>query len=132
MRSNDDRSSAGVDATGPQFGATHGIGEQFGALGRAAYQVLQARDYSFHFGGDVGALLKPPEVGGIRTITLSDRPEICVDPTAILSTGALGMVANPVCGAQVYGVELAGGYQNLFAQADYYHIDVDGSGLITQ
>ena len=66
----------GYYATGPQSGATHGTGEQFGAFGCATYQVLQAPDYSFHFGGDVGALLKPPEVGGIRTITLSDRPGI--------------------------------------------------------
>lgn len=30
------------------------------------------------------------------------------------------------------GSSSVGGYQNLFAQADYYHIDVDRSGLISQ
>lgn len=30
------------------------------------------------------------------------------------------------------GSSWVGGYQNLFAQADYYHIDVDRSGLISQ
>ncbi len=129
MRSNDDRYWAGIYATGPQSGATHGTGEQFGAFGRATYQLLQAPDYSFHLGGDIGALLKPPTVGGIRTITLSDRPEDRVDPTSILSTGALGTAANPVNGAQVYGAELAGGWNSLFAQAEYYHIDVDRAGL---
>jgi phosphate-selective porin OprO/OprP len=131
VRSNDDRYWAGVYMTGPQSGATHGTGEQFGAFGRATYQVLQGPNYSFHLGGDVGALLKPPDVGGIRTITLSDRPELRVDPTSILSTGALGTAANPVNGAQVYGVELAGGYDSLFAQSEYYHIDVDRAGLPT-
>jgi phosphate-selective porin OprO and OprP len=131
VRSNDDRYWAGIYATGPQSGATHGTGEQFGAFGRATYQVLQAPDYSLHIGGDVGGLLKPPEVGGIRTITLSDRPEDRVDPTSILSTGALGTVANPVTGAAVYGAELAGGWQNLFLQSEYYHIDVDRAGLPT-
>jgi phosphate-selective porin OprO/OprP len=129
VRSNDDRYWAGIYATGPQSGATHGTGEQFGAFGRATYQVLSAPDYSLHFGGDVGGLLKPPSVGGIRTITLSDRPEIRIDPTAILSTGALGTAANPVTGAAVYGVELAGGYDSFYAQGEYYHVDVDRSHL---
>src|SRR5215469_11261000 len=129
VRSNDDRYWAGIYATGPQSGSTHGTGEQFGAFGRATYQVLSGPDYSLHLGGDVGGLLKPPSVSGIRTITLSDRPEIRIDPTAILSTGALGTAANPVTGAAVYGVELAGGWENLFAQGEYYHIDVDRSHL---
>jgi phosphate-selective porin OprO and OprP len=129
VRSNNDRYWAGIYATGPQSGATHGTGEQFGAFGRATYQVLQDPNYSLHIGGDVGGLLKPPEVSGIRTITLSDRPEDRIDPTAILSTGALGTVVNPVTGAAVYGAELAGGYDSLFAQAEYYHIDVDRAGL---
>jgi phosphate-selective porin OprO/OprP len=129
VRSNDDRYWAGVYATGPQSGATHGTGEQFGAFGRATYQVLQTPEYSLHIGGDVGGLLKPPDVAGIRTITLSDRPEDRVDPTSILSTGALGTAANPVTGAAVYGAELAGGYNSLFAQAEYYHIDIDRAGL---
>lgn len=81
VRSNDDRYSAGVlrdraairrDARAPA--------KQFGAFGRATHQVLQAPNYSFHFGGDVGALPKPPEVGGIRTITLPDRPGIRAIP----------------------------------------------------
>lgn len=73
--------------------------------------------------------MKPPSVSGIRTITLSDRPEDRVDPTAILSTGALGTAANPVTGAAVYGVELAAGWENLYAQGEYYHIGVDRSRL---
>ncbi|HEU0215933.1 MAG TPA: porin [Stellaceae bacterium] len=129
VRSNDDRYWAGVYATGPQSGATHNTGEQFGAFGRATYQVLSAPDYSLHLGADIGGLLKPPSVSGIRTITLSDRPELRIDPTAILTTGALGTAANPVTGAAVYGVELAGGWENFFAQGEYYHVDVDRSHL---
>jgi phosphate-selective porin OprO/OprP len=41
VRSNDDRYWAGIYATGPQSGAAHGTGEQFGAFGRATYQILQ-------------------------------------------------------------------------------------------
>ena len=129
VRSNDDRYWAGIYLTGPQSGFVHGAPEQVGAFGRGTYQVLQDPNYSLHIGGDVGALLKPPTSSGIRTITLSDRPEDRIDTTSILSTGALGTAANPVNGAQVYGAELAGGWNSLFGQAEYYHIDVDRDGL---
>jgi phosphate-selective porin OprO and OprP len=131
VRSNSDRYWAGIYLTGPASGAAHGIGEQTGAFGRFTYQLLQTPDYSLHFGVDAEGLAKPPDVGGIRTITLSDRPELRVDPTAILSTGALGTATNPVDSAAVYGFEVAGGYRNLFAQGEYYHIDVDRQGLPT-
>ncbi|HTV87475.1 MAG TPA: porin [Stellaceae bacterium] len=130
-RSNNDRYWAGTYLTGPQSGATHNTGEQYGAFGRGTYQVLVGPDYSVHVGADVGALLKPPTVTGVQTITLSDRPELRIDPTTILSTGALGTPAHPVSGAQVYGVEGAAGWRNLFLQGEYYHIAVDRFGLAT-
>jgi phosphate-selective porin OprO and OprP len=129
VRSNDKRYWAGVYVTGPTSGASHTSGEPLGAFGRAAYQVLDGPDYSLHLGGDIGGLLKPPVAGGVRTITLSDRPELRVDPTSILSTGALGTAAHPVDDAAVYGVEAAAGYRSLFAQGEYYHITVDRNGL---
>jgi phosphate-selective porin OprO/OprP len=132
VRSNDDRYWAGVYLTGPTSGASHTTGEPIGAFGRATYQVLQAPDYSLHLGADLGGLLKSSTaVGNIRTITLSDRPELRVDPTAILTTGALGTAANPVNNAAVYGVEAAAGYENFFVQGEYYHIDLDRQGLPT-
>ncbi len=128
-RSNNDRYWAGVYVTGPQSGATHNVGEQYGSFGRFTYQLLQSPEYSLHLGADVGALLKPPTVGGVQTITLADRPELRIDPTSILSTGALGTAAHQVSGAQVYGVEGAAGWRNLFLQGEYYHIDVDRRAL---
>jgi phosphate-selective porin OprO/OprP len=129
VRSGGDRYWAGAYLTGPQSGAAHTAGEQYGVFGRATYQLLQTPDYSLHLGGDVGALLKSPTVGGIQTITLSDRPELRVDPTAILSTGALGTAAHPVDDAVVYGVEGAAAYRNFFVEGEYYHVDVDRRGL---
>ncbi|HEX3860068.1 MAG TPA: porin [Stellaceae bacterium] len=129
VRSNNDRYWAGMYLTGPQSGAVHTAGEQYGAFGRATYQLLQSPEYSLHLGGDVGALLKPPTASGIQTITLSDRPELRVDPTSILSTGALGTAAHPVDGAEVYGVEGAASYRNFFVEGEYYHVDVDRRGL---
>jgi phosphate-selective porin OprO and OprP len=102
-----------------------------GAFGRVTYQLLQDPEYSLHIGADIGGLLKPPSVGGIRTITLSDRPEDRVDPTAILGTGALGTAPHPVQDAAVYGLELAAAYKNLFLQGEYYYVVVDRNGLPT-
>ena len=131
VRSNNDRYWAGIYLTGPQSGATHNTAQQLGTWGRATYQLLQEPDYSLHLGANAGALLKPPAPGGIRSITLSDRPEVRVDPTVILSTGLLGTAAHPLNGAQVYGIEAAATWRNFYLQGEYFHLDVDRQGLAT-
>jgi phosphate-selective porin OprO and OprP len=114
------------------LGATHNTGEQIGILGRATYQVLQSPEYWLHLGVDAGALLKPPAPDGICSITLTDRPELQVDPTQILSTGgALGTAANPLDNAVVYGVEGAAAWRNFLVDGEYYHIDINRLGLAT-
>jgi phosphate-selective porin OprO and OprP len=54
-------------------------------------------------------------------VKLSDRPELRIDPTAIVSTGALANVS----GAQVYSVEAAGTYGPLYFQGEYYWYNVE-------
>jgi phosphate-selective porin OprO/OprP len=71
----------------------------------------------------------PPVTPG--QITLSDRPELRIDPSALLSTGTLGTAANPVTGAMVYNIEAAATFGSLFAQAEYNHYTVDRRGLGT-
>src|SRR3954467_10470692 len=71
---------AGAYATGPTTGAIHsassinpagttpprpgvtpaGTTEQFGAVARAAGQIVSGKDYSLHLGGDAQWLIKPP------------------------------------------------------------------------
>ena len=121
---NNDRAWIGIYGTGPQSGANHGIGQQMGATGRATFQVLQSDDYSFHIGADAEGLIKPATNAGVRQITLSDRPELRIDTAQILSTGAIGTLANQVTGAHVLGAELAGGFGPFFAQAEYFHYNV--------
>jgi phosphate-selective porin OprO/OprP len=131
-RSYGDRYWAGAYLTGPTSGANHASGtgaEQVGAFGRGTYQVVQTPDTSVHLGVDVGGLMRPPTSGGLATITLSDRPELRIDPTSILSTGSLGTAAHPVTDAVVYGVEAAAEYRNLFLEGEYYEIAVDRAGL---
>lgn len=130
---NNDRFWVGVYGTGPTSGSSHaGFGSQFGATGRATYQILQNDNYSLHIGADAEGLIKPPTstAGGFRQVTtFSDRPELRIDTTQILNTGTLGTVANPVTGANVMGLEAAGGIGPFFAQAEYFHYTVSRQNL---
>jgi phosphate-selective porin OprO/OprP len=137
VRGNDDRFMGSAFITGPSAGTTHvftpsannsgavspslgtpGFSEQIGAVGRVAYQLLQNNDYSFHLGADAEFLIAPT---GLKTLTLSDRPELRLDPTSILSTGAIANVAY----GKVYTAEVAAGYGPLFFQSEYFWFNVD-------
>jgi phosphate-selective porin OprO and OprP len=131
-----DRFWAGAYATGPTAGAIHsasslnpnGATEQAGAIARVAGQVISGQDYSLHIGGEAEWLIRAPhnQVTGAQTLTLSDRPELRIDPTAIISTGALAGVS----GAQVYSVEAAGTYGPLFFQGEYFWYNVDRNNIV--
>ena len=130
-----DRLWIGAYATGPATGAIHsasslnpnGTSEQFGAMARVAGQIVSGNDYSFHLGGEGEWLIRPPrdEITGTQTLTLSDRPELRIDPTALISTGALAGVS----GANVYSVEAAGTYGPLYVQGEYFWYDVQRNAL---
>lgn len=146
-----DRLWVGGYVTGPAPGEVHGQAERIGAFERVAYQVLSDPDYSLHLGFAVDELFKAPlnngnapataltldPVKGIVTTTipsaysiaLSDQPELRVDPTTFVNTGTIGSLTNPVTGAYVYDVELAGNYGPLFAQGEYFHYQIDRQGL---
>jgi phosphate-selective porin OprO/OprP len=133
VHSNSDRYWTGLYLTGPVSGGNHSIGtsgEQYGVFGRATYQALVGPNYSFHIGVDADALLHPATATtGLTSLVLGDRPELRVDPTDFLTTtigpNVAGSTAGEVKGAQVYGIESAGGYDNLFAQGEAYNYRID-------
>ena len=122
---------AGAYATGPATGAIHsassvnpaGTTEQFGVITRAAGQIVTGKDSSLHLGGNAQWLITPPHnlVAGSQTLTLSDRPELRVDPTTLISTGALANAS----AAQVYSVEAAAAYGSLLLQGEYFWFNVE-------
>src|ERR1700758_4915018 len=89
-------------ARGPAAGAIHsasstspnGETEQSGAVARVAGQVISGSDYSLHLGADAEFLIRPPHnlVDNSFTLTLSDRPELRIDPTVIITTDAMSGV----------------------------------------
>jgi phosphate-selective porin OprO and OprP len=119
--------------TGPTTGAIHtasgaappGASEQYGSVVRIAGNPISGKDYSVHIGADAEWLIQPPRnlVTQAQTLALSDRPELRIDPTTLISTGAIANVS----GAQVYGVEAAATYGSLIAQGEYYWFNVDRS-----
>jgi phosphate-selective porin OprO and OprP len=126
-----DRFWAGAYVTGPATRAIHsassinppGTTEQYGTFARVAGQIVSGTDYSLHIGGDAEWLIQPPHnlIAGTQTLTLSDRPEVRIDPTTLVSTGAIAGVS----GAQVYSAEAAGTYGPLFFQGEYFWYNVD-------
>jgi phosphate-selective porin OprO and OprP len=124
-----DRAWLGAYVTGPTSGSNHSgltTTEQYGGFGRAAFQLINNDYASLHIGGDAEFLFKPPynNATNVQTLTLSDRPELRIDPTSILSTGAIANVS----GAQVYSAEAAASYGPLFFQGEYFYYNVDRLG----
>src|SRR5260221_7976567 len=110
--------SGGIPATA--------VTEQYGAVARVAGQLVSGSNYSFHLGADAQMLIKPSfnRVTGAQTLTLSDRPELRIDPTTLLTTGAMAGVRN----AQVFSGEAAAVYGPFYAQGEYFWYSVDRLG----
>jgi len=122
---------AAAYVTGPTTGAIHsassvnpnGTTEQLGVATRVAGQIVSGKDYSLHLGADAEFLIHPPHnlVTKAQTLTLSERGELRIDPTTLISTGAIANVS----GAQVYSVEAAATYGPLFFQSEYFWFNID-------
>ena len=67
-------------------------------------------------------LSNTPGTAALNTVTLSDPPELTIDSNNVrlVNTGAL-----PVRNLSQWGVEAAGNFDNIFAQAGYYGFQVD-------
>jgi phosphate-selective porin OprO/OprP len=139
-RSNNKDYWSGIYFTGPLSGAPHtGASNLTGSVvGRFGYNVLNTPDAIVHLGLNAGHLFQARNAfnacpvgsttctgaAGQKTnseyLTLSDRPELRIDPTNILNTGAI-----PSTGANVGGVEAAAAYGSFFAQGEYFRYSID-------
>lgn len=127
-----DRYWIGGYLTGPASGDSHTLtGERLGAFQRVAVQALKGRDYTLHLGFGVDELLQAPNTGNgtAAVVSLSDPPELRIDPTALASTGTVGTLANPVTGGHVLDLETAATFRSLFWQGEFYRYDLQRRGL---
>lgn len=113
---------AGAYLTASTPNVQHGLTTRgFGAYERFTYNPIQTDLASVHIGLSAAQVFEPPNAGPNTpgSFTLSDRPEVRIDPTNLLNTGPLGTAANPVTSVQVYGVEAAGAFGSVFMQGEY-------------
>jgi phosphate-selective porin OprO/OprP len=114
--------SATCTVANTAYGAAYGgSAEQTGAFGRVAVQALQGDGYSLHVGGDIESLIQPAHTSsGIRGLTLSDRPELRVDPTSLI-----GLTISNVSDAEVYSGEAAASLGPFFIQGEFFNFNID-------
>lgn len=119
---NGDRWLAAVAVTGAKTTDSATFDEQLGYTARLAGVPLRGYDWMVHTGVNASYVQRPPQssAGGPTNITLQDRPELRVDGTSLISTGAIN--ANS---AYHYGVELAAQKKNFLIQGEYFHYSID-------
>ncbi|HWA62949.1 MAG TPA: porin, partial [Caulobacteraceae bacterium] len=136
IASGDGRKAAGIFGNGERWNISAAVSgnvvgtstfdHQLGFVGRAAYVPFKGLDWLVHVGVNTEIVINPastgPQVpgGAPTTIRLRDRPEIRVDATRLVDTGAID-----ADGLRSVGGELAAQYRAWSVQGEYWRIDVD-------
>jgi phosphate-selective porin OprO/OprP len=104
--------------------------EQLGYIGRLAYTPFKGQDWRIHVGANASYVAKVADtlgpdatnvpVAGRYTIQFRERPELRVDGTRLIDTGAI-----EADHAYTAGLEAAVQYKNFFAQAEGWRFGVD-------
>jgi phosphate-selective porin OprO/OprP len=100
--------------------------EQLGLVGRLSYVPFKGQDWLIHVGGNANLIVNPaasgPDVppGAATPIRLRERPELRVDGTRLVDTGAID-----ADGVRSLGLELAGQWKSLSLAGEHFWIDVD-------
>ena len=108
--------------TGAKAGDGATFDEQLGYVGRVAFIPFKGQDWLIHTGVNASLVAQPAQtaLAGAYPITVEDRPELRVDGTRLVSTGAIDS-----SGARHYGFELAAQKKNFLIQAEYFDIALD-------
>ena len=97
--------------------------EQLGVAARLAGTPLRGFDWLVHVGVNYVAAINPADAGAAAAtrypVQLRDRPELRVDGTRLIDTGALN-----ADNASATGLELAGQYKGLWAQGESFRYAV--------
>ena len=98
--------------------------EQLGYALRVAGTPLHGYDWLVHVGANASVIAQPADAGATAAprygVQLRERPELRVDGTRLVDTGAID-----AAGARAFGVELAFQRRNLLVQGEYFDIEVD-------
>jgi phosphate-selective porin OprO/OprP len=135
----DARASVGAKASTDRYfasayltGATYGAqtptllnGEQLAFVGRIAGRPYYDQDFNLHLDFS-GENVFHPNINAngtpgltVETLTFQDRPELRIDMSQLISTGALSASS-----ANVYGGGVGASWRNFLVQGEYYAINV--------
>jgi len=108
--------------TGAKAGDGQTFDEQLGYVGRVVFVPLKGYDWLIHTGVNASLVAQPAQttVGGAYPINVTDRPELRVDGTQLISSGTIDS-----SGARHYGFELAAQKKNFLIQGEYFDIALD-------
>lgn len=134
---NDGRTAAAAMANGERWSLYAGLNgnlvddetfdDQLGVTGRVTWLPYRSKSGLVHVGLNANVVVNPaadgPDVepdGAETPIRLRDRPEIRVDGSRLVDTGAID--ANQL---SIYGGEFGLQHRALSLQAEYFHFEVD-------
>jgi phosphate-selective porin OprO/OprP len=97
---------------------------QFAVVARAGGLLARGDDFDVHAGASGTYVFSPPDAGSSasprRAVRFRDRPEIRVDGTRLVDTGAIGADH-----ASVIGAEFGARWKNVYVQGERFWFDVD-------
>ena len=98
--------------------------EQLGYTGRLAFTPLKGEDWRLHLGANASLVTQVADTGPTATsrfpIQLRDRPELTVDTTRLVDTGAIDAE-----GARHWGLELAIQKKSFLVETEYFDIGIE-------
>jgi phosphate-selective porin OprO/OprP len=99
--------------------------EQLGYTFRVAGTPLHGYDWLVHVGANASLVASPAQasLAGPYPITIQDRPELRVDGTQLVSSGAIDAE-----NAHHWGLELAAQKQNFLIQGEYFDFTINRRG----
>lgn len=131
LLANGDSWTATAAVTGNVVG-TSSFDEQTAFVGRLTYVPLRRDEALVHLGVNTSIVINPaasgPDVAGtaVTNVRLRDRPEARVDGTRLIDTGNID-----ADGVIAIGGEFGAQWKNLYLQAEYFDIDVDRKGPLS-
>ncbi len=98
---------------------------QLAAVARAGFLAATGADYNVHVGASGTYVLSPADQGSAATpprhaIRFRDRPEIRVDSTRLIDTGAIDAAH-----ASVLGLEFGANWKSVYLQGEHFWFDVE-------
>jgi phosphate-selective porin OprO and OprP len=123
VKANGKRWMSSLALTSRTVGDAEVFDSQLAAVGRAGFLVATSDDYNLHVGASATYVFAPPDQGSASTprhaIRFRDRPEIRVDGTRLIDTGAID--ADRV---SVLSGELGANWKSFYVQGEHFWFDV--------